>query len=104
MWITPVVKSTYTDASTLVVDTIGRTIRTAIDKGTNINQFVVKYYTWPDTMSMPSIPARSEKWAFMKQDSSRMSSSTLPRTDYTTTKYARHNYIEFPKENYVNEW
>lgn len=40
----------------------------------------------------------------MKQDSSRIGSSSLSRTVYTSTYYTQHTDIQVPKSLYVNEW
>jgi hypothetical protein len=54
----------------------------------NINQFTIRYYTWPDGMARPSITRGSDDWCFMKQDSTRISSSAISITGYTSGTYA----------------
>lgn len=46
IWITPVPKASYTDASSLIIQTAGLAIRTAVTLTTNHNQFTIRYFTW----------------------------------------------------------
>ena len=39
--------------------------------------FVVRYYTWPDHMSKPTIIRGSDDWCFMKQDSTNIASGNI---------------------------
>jgi hypothetical protein len=69
----------------------------------NLNQFTVRYYTWPDGQAQPSsLVAGSDNWCFMKQDT--LPSSTITFNAFSGTYYAPHTYLSVPKEVVVNEW
>lgn len=70
----------------------------------NINTFKIRYYTWPDGITKPSIVAGSDDWCFLKQDSSRLPSSSLTFTSFTSTYYTPHSTLIIPDKIYVNEW
>jgi len=103
IWITPVVKSTYTDASTLILETTGLAIKAPVTNQVNFNMFVIRYYTWPNTQSNPGITAGSDNWCFMKQDSSNIGSTLITWNKYNSY-YSQHSYLYSPPELYVNEW
>ena len=102
IWITPVVKSTYTDANYLRIETTGKAIKNPSTNGVNINQFVIRYYTWPDSMTRPTITRGSDDWCFMKQDSTNIGSSAISMTQFTSTVYAQHTYLSIPETRYLN--
>ena len=100
---TPVVKSTYNDADYLRIQTSGLSIKNPITTSINKNMFVIRYYTWPDSMTKPSTIQRgSDDWCFMRQDSTYIWSSSLSKTRFTSTHYSQHTLIEVPEEKYVN--
>jgi hypothetical protein len=96
IWITPVVKSTYTDASTLTIETVGLAIRNAVSYQTNLNQFTIRYYTWPNGQSNPGIVSGSDNWCFMKQMSPNIGSSPLSITSFYGTYFSQHTYLSAP--------
>jgi hypothetical protein len=96
IWVTPVVKSTYTDAYYLVIETVGLAIRNAINYQTNLNQFTIRYYTWPNGQSNPGIVAGSDNWCFMKQMTPNIPSSPMTKSSYSTTYYPQHTYLYSP--------
>ena len=104
MWIIPVVKTTYTDTTTLKIGTAGLAIQNPTTNRVNLNGFVIRYYTWPDGQSNPGVVSASDNWCFMKQDSSNIGSSQLSFTDYTSTVYNTHTYINIPDKVVVNEF
>jgi hypothetical protein len=104
IWMTPVVKSTYTDASYLRIETVDNAIKTASTLQTNRNQFVIRYYTWPDSMAKPTLNRGSDDWCFMRQDTTKITSSAISWTTYTTSTYPAHTYLSIPETSYVNEW
>ncbi len=55
----------------------------------NMNQFVIKYYTWPDGIATPAIFSNSDDYVFMKQDNSNIGSSALT---FTSTAWAHNDY------------
>lgn len=103
IWVTPVQKSTYTDSSSLTIQTAGLAIKTAVNLATNHNQFTIRYFTWEGDNN-PGVTAGSDNWCFMKQDSTRIGSSALPLQDYSSTYYSPHSRISVPESVYVNEW
>ena len=96
IWITPVVKSSYNDADYLRIETTGLAIKTSENSKTNKNMFVIRYYTWPDSMSKPSIVRGSDDWCFMRQDSTYIGSSTINNVKYTTAAYPSHTDVSKP--------
>jgi len=66
--------------------------------------FTIRYYTWPNGQSMPSIVPGSDNWCFMKQDSSNIVSTNIQYTKYSSTNYSQHSYLSVPPQLYVNEW
>ena len=69
----------------------------------NRNMFTIRYYTWPDTMTKPTISRGNDDWCFMKQDSTRITSSTISNTKfYYANYYTIHDSIQIPETNFVN--
>jgi len=94
IWITPVIKSTYSNDHTLIIESAGLAFSNPITSSSiNFNQFVIRYYTWPDGTSNPGIIAGSDNWCFMKQDSSRINSNTI---SFSNTYYTPHTAISVP--------
>lgn len=60
---------------------------------------MVRYYTWEGEQN-PALFPNSEDYVFMKADDSQISSSTV---SFTGTFYAKHDYLDIPKQNYVND-
>lgn len=104
IWVTPVVKSSYTDSSTLIIETAGLAIKSPLTNAVNRNQFTIRYYTWLDSQSQPAIGVGSDDWCFMKQDSSQISSSSISKITYTSSTFSQHTYLSVPDQLYVNEW
>lgn len=67
----------------------------------NQNQFIIRYYTWK-TATEPVIYANSDDYAFFRQDSSNIASSTI--FSYVTTFLDKHTSLSIPREPYVNEF
>lgn len=103
IWITPVIK-TYYLSSTISIETAGLAIQNPSVSSFNLNTFIIKYYTWPDGQSQPTISKDSDNWCFAKQDSSGLTSQTYTFTSITSTYYTPHTSITVPKQVYVNEW
>jgi hypothetical protein len=56
----------------------------------DMNQFVIKYYTWAGGISTPAIFATSDDYVFMKQDNTNILSSVLT---FTSTSYSHNDYV-----------
>jgi hypothetical protein len=105
IWITPVIKSIYTNNNPVIVETANLAIQNPVNNVTiNFNQFTIRYYTWPDGQDQPNIAAGSDNWCFMKQDSSLIPSNTISFNTFSTTYYSPHTYLSVPKQIVVNEW
>jgi hypothetical protein len=103
IWITPVVKTTYSNDHQLIIESAGLAFLNPVSATTlNMNQFVVRYYTWPDGQSNPGVVAASDNWCFMKQDSTRISSSTISFNSLSSSYYTPHTSINVPAQIYVN--
>lgn len=56
IWITPVIKASYTNNAALVIETRGLGIQNPISSSTiNVNTFTIRYYTWPSWNPTPTI-------------------------------------------------
>jgi hypothetical protein len=106
MWVTPVVKASYTNNMNLVIETAGLAIENPTKNMTiNRNQFTIRYFTWPDGQSQPgSLAAGSDNWCFFKQDSTTLPSGTITFHQFTSTFYSSHTYLHVPNQVVVNEW
>lgn len=62
----------------------------AVAMSMNMNQLEVKFYTW-NTVSAPAVFSTSDDYVFMKQDATRIPSSTVSWTD---TSYTRHTFAK----------
>lgn len=101
IWITPVVKPTYINSHNFMIETRGLAIRNPINNGTtNVNAFVIRYYTWTGT-SVPVLYANSDDYTFFKQDSTNIGSSVIT---YVTTYIDKHTDVRILPEHYVNEF
>lgn len=99
IWIVPVVKASYINSNNFKIETRGLSIRNPVNSGTvDQNQFVIRYYTWTGS-SVPVLYANSDDFAFFKQDSSYIASSSI---FYATTYYDRHTDVKLFPEHFVN--
>jgi hypothetical protein len=99
IWMTPFVKSTYTNDHTVIVESAGYSfINPVVSTSIDHNKFVIRYYTWPDGQSQPNIVAGSDDWCFMKQDSTNIASNPINFNALSETYYSPHSYVEIPKE------
>lgn len=49
IWITPVIKTTYSNDHQLIIESAGLAFQNPVSiSSLNMNQFVIRYYTWPD--------------------------------------------------------
>ena len=69
-----------------------------------VNQFVIRYYTWPSGQAQPSISAGSDDWCFMRQDSTNLPGTTISFNQHSSTYYSPHSYVSIPSQVVVNEW
>ena len=102
IWLTPVEKTTYHDANYLWIQTQGKAIKSPINTKVNRNMFIVRYYTWPDHMTKPSIVRGSDDWCFFRRDSTSISSSTINNVVHTSSTYPVHDIIQRSEIEYVN--
>jgi hypothetical protein len=79
-------------------------IKNPVTTQVNQNMFTIRYYTWPDGTSRPTISRGSDNWCFMKQDSTRIGSVALSWNLYTTQYYSQHNAVSTPESFYLNDW
>jgi hypothetical protein len=105
-WITPVVKTTYTNNNQFCVQTINLAIQNPVNNMTiDVKYFTVRYYTWPVGQSQPStLVYGSDNWCFFKQDSSTLTSATTTYNLYSSTYNTPHTYVSIPRELIVEEW
>ena len=66
--------------------------------------FIVRYYTWPDSMTKPTIVRGSNDWCFLRMDSTYIGSSVISNTRHTATNYPQHTFLGHAEEIIVNEW
>ena len=105
IWITPFVKTSYTNDNTVIIESIGYAfINPVVSTSIDHNKFVIRYYTWPDGYSQPNIVAGSDDWCFMKQDSTNIGSSVITFNALSGTYYSPHSSVEITKEVIVGEW
>jgi hypothetical protein len=92
IWLTPLVKSSYTNNKILDFETGGLSITNpTLTTSVNINLWTIRYYTWPDGTAAPILAANSDDYCFMKQTSTNLPSSTL---SYSGPSYSPHNYFK----------
>ncbi len=102
IWVTPVVKASNTNNMALIIESTGWAFLNPIKNTTvDINRFTIRYFTWPDGQSQPSIATGSDNWCFFKQDSTTL---TSPAITFPGTYYTPHTDIKLPKEVIVGEW
>lgn len=94
IWITPFVKSTYTNNKLLIIESVGFAfISPVVSTSINFNKFVIRYYTWPDGQSKPNIVAGSDDWCFMKQDDTNIPSGTMSFNAIISSYKSPHTYV-----------
>jgi hypothetical protein len=103
VWITPVVKSTYTSNMAVSITTRNLAIRNPVTNiNLNNNYFVVKYYSWQN-MSKPGLsPLSNDYYCFLKIDnfpSSAISYSYNP-SPYQVPSFS---YIKYPHQKYYQD-
>ena len=102
MWLTPFQKTSYQNNHNLKVETIGYSIiNPETSSSINLNQFVIRYYTWPDSQTSPVLFPNSDDYVFFKADSTKIPSSTF---SYSANNYDKHDSLVVPAEVYVNEF
>jgi hypothetical protein len=67
---------------------VGLAIINPSNSSINLNNFVVRYYTWPKGTT-PTIFPNSDDYVFMKQDSTNLASVI----SFTSTAYNQHTSI-----------
>jgi hypothetical protein len=103
VWITPVIKSTYTSNMAISVTTRNLAVRNPVNnRNTNANQFTVKYYSWQN-ISQPSLnPISNDNYCFLITNnfaSSAISYSLNP-SPYALGTF---NYIKYPHTRYYTD-
>ena len=103
IWITPVVKASYTSDMSLSVLTRNLAITNPVSWGTfNYNAFVVKYYSWQNISKPAFTPLSNNNYCFLIIDnlgSSTYSFSSNPSGYYVGT----FSYIKYPHQRYYQE-
>lgn len=104
IWVTPVVKASYTNNMNLVIESAGLAFKNPVNNASiNAKYFTIRYYTWPAGQAQPSsLMAGTDDWCFMKQDSTTISNNVITFTTYSSTYYSPHTSISVPKEVIVN--
>jgi len=94
IWIVPVAKSTYSNNNLLVIESAGLAFQNPIlNSSINLNQFIIRYYTWPVGTTNPGVTAGNDNWCFMRQDSTLLTSSSI---SFSSTYYTPHTYVNVP--------
>jgi hypothetical protein len=98
IWITPVVKSTYTTGSKLSIQTRNLAIRNPSTLRTlNVNSFDIRMYSW-NTAVQPTLSASSLDHVFMRQK------SYIPTTliSYTTLSIPSHTEFDMSHRRFIS--
>jgi hypothetical protein len=103
IWITPVIKSSYTSNMAISITTRNLAIRNPVSNiNLNNNAFVVKYYSWQNISQPGLAPLSNDNYCFLKISnfpSSAISYATYPSIYQVPT----FSYITYPHQRYYQD-